>query len=76
MNFFRDSAPLNSTKYVWNSRAESVGGDVNQVWLEKARATLHPHLSDEDIDLRGVLDAQEGEQEEEETVNLNIKQSC
>ena len=31
---------------------------------------------DEDVDLRGVLDAQEGEQEEEETVSLNIKQSC
>ena len=40
-----------------------------------ARATLHPHLSDEGVDLHGVLDAQEGEQEEEETVSLNIKQS-
>ena len=44
--------------------------------FDKRRATLHPHLSDEDVDLRGVLDAQEGEQEEEETVSLNIKQSC
>ena len=40
------------------------------------RATLHPHLSDEEVDLRGVLDAQEGEQEEEKTVSLNFKQSC
>ena len=35
--------------------------------LDKRRATVHPHLSDEEVGLHGVLDAQGGEQGEEKT---------
>ena len=45
------------------------------MWIkfDKRRVTFHPHLSDEEVGLLGVLNAQGGEQGEEETGRIKYQ---
>ena len=45
------------------------------MWIkfDKRRATVHPHLSDEEVGLHGVLDAQGEEQGEEKAGQIKYQ---